>query len=451
VLFYVVAIVGLRWLSTAAAAGPSALVIWAIAGVGLFLPLAYATMELAARHPEEGGIYVWTRHAFGDFAAFMGAWLYWVSNLVYLPGLLYFMAGNVLFLGGAGTRALSNEPMLYVLVSALGVTLGIALNTVGLSIGKRLHNLGGQCMWLTVAVLVAMGAIALARFGSVTDFGPASLRPSVRLADIYFWTTIAFAFSGFEAASLMGEEIRDAPRTVPRAVVVAGLVIVAVYMLGTAALLVALPARQVGDIAGILQAIEAVSVRVGVPWMVPLAAVLVAVGALGGTSAWLAATARLIVVPGVDRDLPPVFGRIHPKWGTPVAALVVQGIGAVLFALLGQMGASVRTAYDFLVSMGVITYFIPYLLMFGALLKAQGEPLPEGAVRAPGGSPMAVLMSCLGIVTLAISIALALFPPGGGSAAAIKVIAATVVVVLVGIGLYVRARRAWPINAGRVE
>lgn len=441
VLFYVVAIVGLRWLSTAAAAGPSALVIWLIAAVSLFLPLAFATIELAARHPEEGGIYVWVRHAFGDFAGFMAAWLYWVSNLVYLPGALYFLAGNALFIGGSKWQALSDSPAFYVAVSVIGVAIGIGLNTVGLSVGKRLHNLGGQATWLTVGILCVMGFIALLHFGSATDFGHRALRPSTRLTDIYFWTTIAFAFSGFEAASLMGEEIHDARRNVPRAVAIAGLIIAAIYLLGTASILVALPSSEVGEIQGLLQAIERASLRAGMPWLAPVTAALLTVAALGATSAWLAATARLIFVTGVDRYLPPQFGRIHPRWGTPVAALVVQGVGAVVFAILGQLGASVKSAYDFLVSMGVITYFIPYLLMFAALLKAQGQAPPPGARRGPGGAPMAIAMSLLGMATLAISIVLAVFPPGEGGSGSMRILAATVLVTALGVALYLRALR----------
>jgi amino acid transporter len=242
----------------------------------------------------------------------------------------------------------------------------------------------------------------------------------------------------------MGEEIHDPRRVVPRAIVIAGLVIVALYVVGTAAILVALPSEQVGSIQGIMQAIERVSRRIGVPWLSPLSAFLLTVAGLGATSAWLAATARLIFVTGVDRYLPPVFGRVHPRWGTPVAALVVQGVGALVFAVLGQMGSSVKSAYDFLVSMGVITYFIPYALMFAALILAQREPLPAGAARAPGGSGMAIAMALLGIATVAISIVLALFPPGGGIEATLKVVAATVVVVLLGTGLYLRARRRRP-------
>jgi len=440
VLFYVVAIVGLRWLATAAAAGPSALVIWLIAAVGLFAPLAVATTELASRHPEEGGIYVWVRHAFGNFAGFMAAWLYWISNLVYLPGQLYFMAGNGLFMGGSRGAALANDATFYIVASLFGIALAIGLNTVGLSVGKRLHNLGAQSTWVTVAVLLAMAALAVWRFGSATPLSLRALRPSVRIEDIYFWSTIAFAFGGFEAASLMGEEIQDARRTVPRAVAWSGIAITAIYVLGTAAILVALPAGRVSGLQGIMQAIARVAERVGMPWVVPIMAALIALGALGGAAAWLAATARLIFVTGVDRYLPPIFGRIHPRWGTPVAALAVQGVGAVLFVILGQMGASVKGAYDFLVSMGVITYFIPYMLMFAALLKAQREPLPSGAVRAFGGAAVAVPMALLGLATTGISIVLALFPPGDESGGAPKIIGATLVVMVVGVGLYLRAR-----------
>lgn len=441
VQFYVVAIVGLRWLATAAAAGPSALVIWLIAAVALFVPLAFAVIELAARHPEEGGIYVWTRAAFGDFAAFMVAWLYWVSNVVYVPALLYFMVGNGLFIGGAGWLSHSNDPLLYVGVSLIGVALAIGLNIVGLDVGKRLHNLGAWSTWVPVAVLVALGAVALFRFGSATSFEPGALVPSTRITDIYFWSTIAFAFGGFEAASLMGEEIRDPRRTVPRAVLIAGLAIAAVYVLGTAAILVALPGQQVSGLQGILQAIQRVAERVGVPGATPVAAALVALGALGGTAAWLAATARLIFVAGVDRYLPAAFGRVHPRWGTPVAALVVQGVGAALFAALGQAGASVKGAYDFLVSMGVITYFVPFLLMFAALIKVQRDPLPADALRVRGGRAVTLAHAGLGMTTVAISIVLAVFPPGEDSGGAGKILTATALVLAGGVAIYASAKR----------
>src|SRR5213078_4430717 len=94
-LFYIVTSFSLRWVATAAAAGPSALVIWVIAALGLFIPLVFTVLELSSRYPDEGGLYVWAKQAFGPFAAFIAGWGYWASNLPYFPGLLYFAAANV--------------------------------------------------------------------------------------------------------------------------------------------------------------------------------------------------------------------------------------------------------------------------------------------------------------------------------------------------------------------
>ncbi len=93
-LFYIVTGFSIRWTATAAAAGPSAIVIWIIAALGLFVPLVFTVLELSSRYPDEGGIYVWSKRAFGPFAAFITGWTYWGSNLPYFPGVLYFAAAN---------------------------------------------------------------------------------------------------------------------------------------------------------------------------------------------------------------------------------------------------------------------------------------------------------------------------------------------------------------------
>src|SRR5882672_4845330 len=98
-LFFIVAVVSPRWIASAAAAGPSAIVVWLVACLTFFVPLAWAVVALSSRFPGEGGLYVWIGRAFGPFAGFLSAWMYWVSNVIYLPGLLYFAAGNLLFAG----------------------------------------------------------------------------------------------------------------------------------------------------------------------------------------------------------------------------------------------------------------------------------------------------------------------------------------------------------------
>lgn len=243
VLFLVAAVVGLRWIATSAAAGPSSLVVWGIAFGAFFIPLAFTVIELSARFPDEGGLYVWTKRAFGDFAGFMAGWMYWMSTLVYLPGLLYFSAGNALFIGPEW-QALSDSAPYYITFSLVGVCLAMGLNIVGLGVGKWLHNAGGIGTFAPLLILLAMGAVAWARFGPATSFAPAALVPSVGVNDVVFWSTIAFGFGGLEAASFMSEEIVDPRRTIPRAILVGGAMITAIYVLGTVAVLIALPAGR---------------------------------------------------------------------------------------------------------------------------------------------------------------------------------------------------------------
>ena len=146
--FYIVTTFSLRWIATAAAAGPSALVIWIIAAVGLFVPLVFATLELSSRYPDEGGIYVWSKRAFGPFSAFITGWLYWATNLPYFPSLLYFAAGNLLFVGGPSWQAWSSNSVYFITAAMIGLTFAVSVNVVGLDIGKWLNNAGGISAWI---------------------------------------------------------------------------------------------------------------------------------------------------------------------------------------------------------------------------------------------------------------------------------------------------------------
>src|SRR5262249_25794052 len=152
----------------------------------------------------------------------------------------------------------------------------------------------------------------------------------------------------------MAGEIVDPSRSLPRAIGLAGLAITSIYVLGTLAVLLALPSDVVSGLQGIMQAIQRVAERVGVGWTSPAAAALLALGRLGGGGAWLASVARLPFVAGIDRPLPAAFARVHPRWGTPHVALATQACGAALFVVMGQAGTTVKGAYDVLVSMAVI-------------------------------------------------------------------------------------------------
>jgi glutamate:GABA antiporter len=442
--FYIVTTFSLRWIATAAAAGPSALIIWIIAAVGLFVPLVFATLELSSRYPEEGGIYVWSKRAFGPFPAFITAWSYWATNLPYFPSLLYFAAGNLLFVGGPSWQAWSSNSIYFMTASMIGLTFAVTVNVLGLDIGKWLSNAGGVAAWIVAGLLIALGAVSWARFGSATSIEATSLIPSTSLKDVIFWSTIAFAFGGVESASAMGEEIRDARRTIPRAVVAAAVIITLLYLAGTLSVLLAIPKEQVSGLQGIMQAMQAITARVGVGWLAPLVAALVTLNAMGGVGGWFAATARLPFVAGIDRYLPSAFASLHPRYRTPHVALLVQAAISAVFVVLGQAGTSVRGAYDVLVSMSIITYFVPFLFMFAALIKVQNEAAGADVLRVPGGRPMAILFGAVGFLTTAIAIVLACVPAAdepNQTLAVVKIVGLSVALIAIGAIVYAAGRR----------
>jgi len=83
VLLNVVAVLSIRWLATSAAAGPSSLVLWVCAALFFFIPQGLAVADLSARFPDEGGIYRWTKRAFGEGHGFLCGWCYWINNVLY--------------------------------------------------------------------------------------------------------------------------------------------------------------------------------------------------------------------------------------------------------------------------------------------------------------------------------------------------------------------------------
>src|SRR6266853_3600547 len=167
------------------------------------------------------------------------------------------------------------------------------------------------------------------------------------------------------------------------------------YVMGTVGVLLALPHNQVSDLEGLMQAITETAARLGFFWIIPMAAALIAISNLGAAGAYLAAVARLPFVAGIDRFLPPVFGKLHPRWRTPYVALVLQAVCGAVFVFLGQSGTTVKGAYDVLVSMGIITYFLPYLFLFAAMFRLQRLPAGPGVIRVPGGKLVARVLACV--------------------------------------------------------
>jgi amino acid transporter len=447
VFLNIAAILGIRWLSTGAQMGPSSLVLWLLAVLIFFIPSGLTVMELNSRHSGEGGIYLWSKSAFGEQHGFIAGWTYWVNNLFYFPGLLLFIAGAFLFLGGSDWLGLGESAWYNTGFSLTLLWLVIGANVIGLSRGKWIQNIGAMATGAVFISLAAGGIWAWTQYGSETEFTRTAMMPDVTtFSTLTFFATMTFAFAGLELGPIMSGEIKNPKRSIPRAMLASGLVIAMIYILGTGLLMVALPEGQINVITGIAQAFTAIGDRIALPALAFVGALLVVMSSTGGLGAWISGVARIPYVIGIDSYLPAALGKIHPKYGTPHIALVTQGAVVTLLMLAAVTDSTIEQAYIMLLDMTIILYFIPFLYMFAALpvLRKRAAGKNDGVALVPGGNVGLWLCSGLGFAATLLSVILSMIPPDetpDPGMFMLKVVGGCLLFIVVGLIFYYRNRR----------
>lgn len=409
-LFLVTAGCTLQWTATAAATGPSSLMVWVIGGLGMFLPLSVCVVYLCSRYPDECGMYTWSARAFGPLSGFVTGWTYWTGTLAFLPTVLYFIAGSSLLATPAGTTAAGTPG--YFVASCLSVlTMCAILNVRGLQAAKWLNSAGAVARWVGTGILVFIAIASWVRFGPATDINWHSVAPRFRLTDVIFWTALAFAYTGPEAVSFMSREIREPRRTVPKALAMAAPMIAVVYIVGTASILIAIPPSRASGVYGVIEAIRIAAANLHLGWLVPIGGACVVLDRVGSLCLWLGSLARIPASVGIGDYLPAGFARSHPRYGTPANAIWAQAVLVAILIILGQSGTTVRGAYNVLIEMMVVTSMIPFLFLFGAAIRLSfGAPVP-GEIRIWGGQPVLVLVAAVGVIATIGSIIVAFIPP----------------------------------------
>jgi amino acid transporter len=439
-LYLLAAGVGIRWIATAAAVGPSSLPLWLLALVTFFIPLAVAVAELTSRYAAEGGIYAWVRDGIGPLAGFICGWFYWIALMPYFGTILVFLSRLFLVTIGADPK----DKLLYVAISVAISALVTAIQIAGLRFVKWLPNLGTAGGWIVVFIIVAM-AVALAAQGrSATDFAHASWLAPMNFGTAILLGTIVFAYSGQETAGMMRNEIEGGIRTVVRALMIVGVGSLFIYIAGTSSFLVILPQSELTRLGGLDEALRSGLAHLGLARCAPWVIGLFMLSMLGGFTAWFGVGARLLFAAGINSFLPPLFARRNPKTGAPVAAILLQAVLMLSFVLFSQAGASAAAAYDFLVQMSVLGSTVPYLFMFWVHIKGADLPKVAGLWTPPGGARTTRMLGWLGLVSSAVAIACTLVPssddphPWGTFS---KIAGGTAATLAVGLALYWLAKR----------
>jgi amino acid transporter len=438
-------VVGITWAGNAALVGSSHVVIWLAAILFLFVPLAAVTGWCAKIWPLEGGVYQWTKFAFGPFAGFMTAWNFALWALLAVSNLGILSATSLSY--GLGSKAawMQNSHALIGWMSLGLFGFILLINIPGFGIGKWVSHFGTAVTVLVTVLLMGLLFVhphTSAAHPHVSPQRPFSLKVSgtmLTLMTLNLFTKVAFnALSGLEQAAVFAGETRDPGRTILRSAWIAAPVIAVIYILMTGSILTYVPAAKVdltGPIPQVLAAAFGGGTGTGVDWGLVLgrATILVlAVALVAQFAVIVAETSRLPLVAGWEGILPAWFTRLDPRWKTPTRSILVIVLLSLGLGFVVTFGTGTQEAFQLLTSAGNISYGMYYLLMF-AIPLAVGDRFGTRA----GFWLKAAAVS--GLVMTVLSMVFNLMPivqVSSQGAFAAKVTAVAVAMNLVGVGIY---------------
>jgi glutamate:GABA antiporter len=405
VLLFVVAVFNLNVVPSIAANGGVTIWLWIISLVLFFFPQGIAVIELAHRYPGEGGVYLWAKEVFGDFHGFLSGWCYWTNNMLYVPTVMLYFVGVSVYVLGPGHQGLAENRFFAAAASLTLLALLTLLNILGLGVGKWVNNLGAIGTFVAAAVLIGLGVLIWSRYGTTLTSADFKIPADPKFV-LNSFGVICFGLVGLELASVMGDEIRDPARTLPGAVAWGGVISGTLYVCATLTLLVAI-GKNFNILQGIVQAVSHMAGQVGLSWITIPFALMLSLSIAGIGSAWIGGCSRIPFVAGLDSYMPSWLGKVHPRYATPYAALIVQGIVSAVLVVLNFVGAGVQETFQKLLSLAVVLQLVPFIYAFGALVKfAITEPTPKGQY-----SRATMLVAGLsGFLTTTLGILLVFFP-----------------------------------------
>jgi amino acid transporter len=437
VLLFVVAVFNLNVVPSIAANGGVTVWLWLISLLLFFWPQGIAVIELAHRYPGEGGVYLWAKEVFGDFHGFLSGWCYWTNNMMYVPTVMLYFVGVSVFSLGPNHARLADNKTFALTASLLLLIVLVVMNIVGLGVGKWINNLGAIGTGIAAAVLIGLGIVVCLRFGTTVTWADFRIPANPKFV-LNSFGVICFGLVGLELASVMGDEIEDPQKTLPGAVAWGGVLSGLLYIGATLTLLIAINKGDINVLQGIVQAVGHMAARIGVVWIVAPFAFLLSLAIAGIASAWLGGSARIPFVAGLDSYMPSWLGKVHPRYGTPYAALIVHasvsmalvvlnfggwwiwnkiiGLSVVGYMLrafgfvVANLSASetgVQETFQKLLSLAVVLQLVPFLYMFGALLRIA---LDDSFVKSRYSKTTLILSGAIGLLTTILGIALAFFP-----------------------------------------
>lgn len=436
VLLITGAIDSIRNLPGTALFGSSLIFFFIFSALVFLIPVALISAELSAAWSEdEGGIYSWVKHAFGEGVAFITIWLQWINTLVWYPTILSFIAGTIAYL--VDPDLAQNK---YYLV---GVILFIfwSLTLVGLSGLKASAHFASFCA--IVGMIVPMGFIILLALIWIIqgnpiaiDLSPAQLLP--KWSDSQSWvslTAIMTSFLGMELAAVHVRNVKNPQENFPKAMFFSVLLILFTMILGSLAIAFVLPKEQISLVDGVMRAFDNFLHAYHIPWLMPILALLLLIGSLGSMINWIISPAKGLLMAAKHDFLPQSLCTVN-KHGVASRILLLQAVLVTALCSGFLLFPSVNAIYWLFTDLSTELYMLMYVLMFLSAwrIKHKFPSLPR-PFAIPGGRIGYYFVCAMGLTGCAVTLWVGFIPPEqmmdvGGSSHFQKVFSLGIIIML---------------------
>jgi len=408
-LFTVCAILVMDTLAPSAAIGTSSISWWLITLVLFFIPYGLITAELGTTYPEQGGLYVWVKKAFGEKWAARTTWLYWINVALWMPSVYILFAGMF-----AQLFFPDMSLWMQIGIGIIMTWITVWIGCIKMDTGKWVPNIGAMIKAL-IMVVIGVGAIIYAtRNGVANDLSFANLLPEWN-AGLAFLPVIVYNFMGFELMSGASEEMKNPGKDIPRAIITAGALIAVFYLLGTVGMLLALPVENIGLISGIIDTLQILLGTTGIGGVIVIILGIAALYSfLANMVTWTMGANRTAAEAAKENELPAVFGKEHPTFKTPTGAFIITGIvSTVVIVLYGFFAGSAEDLFWTLFAFSSMVFLLPYLALFPAFLKLRRtDANVERPYKVPGGKVLAWIFAVICEVFIIQAIVFFIYIPG---------------------------------------
>ena len=413
----VAAVLSLRNLPSQAEYGYSVIFYLVAASVCFFIPSALVSAELASAWPEEGGVYLWVKEAFGPKWGFVAIFMQWVENLPWFPAVLTFVASSIAYV--FDPKLAANR--WFVLVT-IWVSLWLAtfLNFRGMRLSAFLSSSGaiaGTVAPGIVIILMAAGYL-LAGKTPMIRFSVGALVPDLGSWDqLMLLSGMMVGLSGMEMSAVHVTEMDNPEKRFPRAILSAAALVILLSVLGSLAIAFVVPPAEISLAAGADQAFNAVFKVFHIKWMTPIMCFLLAYGAVTMVVTWVLGPSKGVLEVAREGYLP-AYWQHRNKYGMPTRILVIQGVISSLLALVVLFMPTISGAFWVMSALTAQLYMIMYLFMFAAAIKLRySQPEKLRPYRVPGGKPGMWIVSGIAFLTALFAIIVGFIPTPGVRAA----------------------------------